>query len=144
MNMLREGKKLNAKERFISVCRGETPDYMPIFGFPGAPGMSWGCMETTHDELVAAGMPADVGGRYGPNGCQDVESWFAYWGTTGPMQLDFATASGAIGFKTEKRIEDGYEIIESESGALTKQVVDNDITYSMPEFIRYPVRDRDS
>jgi hypothetical protein len=27
-------------ERFVAVATGETPDYMPIFGFPGAPGMS--------------------------------------------------------------------------------------------------------
>jgi len=131
-------------ERFKAVARFERPDYVPIFGFPGAPGMSRGCMKKTHDRLVATGMPAHVGGCYVDFYSRDVESWYRYWGTTGPIGLDFALARGAQGFKTTTRVVDGFEIIESESGAVTRQVVDNDITYIMPEFIRYPVRDRDS
>jgi len=127
------------------VARREKPDYVPIFGFPGAPGMSRGCMRRTHECLVATGMPAHVGGVYEAGYvCRDVESWYRYWGTTGPLSLDFSLAWGCEGFKTTRRIEGGFEIIESESGALTRQVIDNDITYSMPEFIRYPVRDRTS
>jgi hypothetical protein len=53
-------------------------------------------------------------------------------------------AWGEEGFKTKRRIENGFEIIESENGAIVRQVIDNNITYSMPEFIRYPVRDRKS
>lgn len=71
-------------------------------------------------------------------------AWYQYWGTTGPIPVDFSLARGAQGFKTSSRVENGFEIIESESGAITRQVVNNDITYSMPEFIRYPVRDRAS
>jgi uroporphyrinogen-III decarboxylase len=135
---------LNDRERFLAVARGETPDYIPIFGFSGAPGMSWGCMANTHDKLVESGMPAHIGGRYALGGPKEVESWYKYWGTTGPISLDFGVAGGAKGFKETRRIEDGHEIIESENGAITRQVIDNDITYSMPEFIRYPVRDRES
>lgn len=133
------------RERFRAVARFEEPDYVPIFGFPGAPGMSWGCMRLTHDRLIATGMPAHVGGclergrRW-----RDVAGWMRYWGTTGPLGLDFGLSWGAEGFRSTSRVEDGFEIIECESGAITRQVVDNDITYSMPEYVRYPVRDRAS
>lgn len=137
--------KMNDRERFKAVAHFEEPDYIPIFGFPGAPGMSRGCLALTHDHLIATGMPAHVGGRYEEGYvCKNVESWYRYWGTTGPISLDFALASGAQWFKTTKRIENGFEIIESECGAITRQVLDNDITYSMPEFVRFPVRDRAS
>ena len=136
--------KMTERERFLAVCRGEKPDYVPIFGFPGAPGMSRGCMKTTHDRLIATGMPPDVGGCYYDGEVHDLEGWLRYWGTATCITPDFSLAGGAIGFKTTKRIEGEYEIIESESGELTRQVINNDITYSMPEFIRYPVRDRAS
>ena len=135
---------MNKRERFKAIAHFETPDYVPIFGFHGAPGMSRGCMKRTHERLVATGMPAHVGGVYENGQCKDVESWYRYWGTTGPIGLDFSLAWGNEGFKTTTRIEDGFEIIESENGAVTRQVLDNDITYSMPEFVRYPVRDRAS
>lgn len=133
------------RERFLAVAGGQTPDYIPIFGFPGAPGMARGAMLKTHARLVATGMPATVGGHYGKgHRCGDAESWYKYWGTTGPMELDFGIASGAQGFKTTARIEGEFEIVVSESGAITRQVIDNDITYSMPDFVRFPVRDRES
>jgi uroporphyrinogen decarboxylase len=135
---------MNDLERFLTVCRGEKPDYVPIFGFPGSPGMSRGAMKYTHERLVATGMPAHVGGCYLNYVSEDVESWYRYWGTTGPIGLDFGLAWGAEGFRTEVRVEDGFEIIEDECGALTRQVLENDVTYSMPEFVRYPVRDWDS
>jgi len=136
---------MNDRERFLAVARGETPDHVPIFGFPGAPGMSRGCMKKTHDRLVATGMPAHVGGVYDLGApAPNVPSWYRYWGTTGPIGLDFSVGGGAPGIKSTTRVEDGYEIIEDECGAITRQVVDNGITYSMPEFIRYRVRDRAS
>lgn len=135
---------MNNRERFKAIAHGETPDYVPIFGFFGAPGMSWGCMKYTHDRLVATGMPTHVGGCYEDWSCHDVEGWFRYWGTTGPIEPDFSLAGGEQGFASTTRIEGEYEIIESEDGSITRQVIHNDITYSMPEFIRYPVRDRAS
>ena len=68
-------------ERFLAVAMGQKPDYVPIFGFPGAPGMSRGCLRTTHERLVATGMPARVGGSYENWNCRDVESWYRYWTT---------------------------------------------------------------
>jgi len=135
---------MNALERFAAVCRGQEPDYVPLFGFPGAPGMSGGCMAKTHDNLVATGMPDHVGGRFALGGSRNVESWYEYWGTTGPIGPDFSLARGERGFETSTRRENGYDVIESENGSITRQLVDNSITYSMPEFIRYPVRDRES
>lgn len=135
---------MNDLERFLAIARFEKPDYVPIFGFGGAPGMSWGCMKNTHDQLIATGMPRHVGGCYDNWVCHDLKGWQRYWGTTSPIGLDFSLASDAQGFQTTTRTEGDFEIIESESGAITRQVIDNANTYSMPEFVRYPVRDRAS
>lgn len=135
---------MNDRERFLAVARFEEPDYIPIFGFPGAPGMSWGCMRKTHDRLVATGMPAHVGGLYESGQCHDAGSWQRYWGTTGPIGLDFSPAWGAEGIATTTRKEDGFVVIEGEDGSVTREVEENDITYSMPEYRVYPVRDRAS
>jgi len=130
------------RERFLAVARGGDPDYVPIFGFPGAPGMSWGCLRTTHERLIATGMPGHVGGSYENWQCRDVESWFRYWGTTGPIGLDFALAWGVEGIKSTSREEDGYVIIEAEDGSVTREVIENADNYTMPEYRVYPVRDR--
>jgi len=133
-------KKLSDRERFLSVAAGVTPDYIPIFGFPGAPGMSRGCQKPALRRLFATGMPEHAAGA----GKNLVESWYRYWGTTGPVSLDFSLARGAEGIKSTRREEDGFIIIEGEDGSVTREVVDNADTYSMPEFRVYPVRDRAS
>jgi len=135
---------LTDRERFIAVAAGQQPDYIPIFGFPGAPGMSHGCLRTTHERLVETGMPARVGGCTENWQTRDVESWFRYWGTTGPVGVDFGLAWGAEGIKSTRRVEDGYVIIEGEDGSVTRELIDNADVYSMPEFRVYPVRDRAS
>ncbi|MBP8953605.1 MAG: hypothetical protein KBI47_14520 [Armatimonadetes bacterium] len=134
---------MNDLERFRAVVHFEQPDYVPIFGFPGAPGMSWGCMRLTYERLLATGMP-DIGGSFHGWQYHNPEGWMRYWGTTGPIAIDFGLSWGAEGFRSTRRVEDGFEIIECEDGSVTRQVIDNDVTYSMPEFVRYPVRDRDS
>jgi len=132
-------------ERFKAVCHFEKPDYVPIFGFPGAPGMSHGAMRKTHDRLLETGMPDWVDGCFHLGGGWQSETWHRYWGTTGPDFIDFFPADpGGPGIACERRIEGEWEVLEYESGALTRQVLDNDVTYSMPEFVRYPVRDRQS
>jgi len=132
-------------ERFVAVARFETPDYVPIFAISSAPGMSGGCMKIAHDRLIATGMPAHVGGRFGPGGGDpDVESWHSYWGTVEPLSLGFDLARALEGFRSKTRTDGEFEIIESESGAVTRQLRDGDFAYSMPEFVRYPVRDRAS
>lgn len=136
---------MNDLERFLAVVHGQQPDYVPIFGFPGAPGMSRGCMRKTHDRLVTTGMPASVGGAYLLSQMRDeVDSWKRFWGTTDPVTCAVTRGRGAPGFATTCHRAGEYEIIESESGAVTRQLIDNDSTYSMPEFIEYAVRDRDS
>jgi len=135
---------MNDRERFIAVCRGEKPDYVPIFGFPGSPGMSQGLYIPSHRRLVEQGMPEWVDGAHRLGKPDSVEGWFRYWGTTGPIYPEFAIAQPARGIKSESHIEGDREIIEYETGALTSQVIDNDITYAMPEFIIHPVRDRKS
>ncbi len=135
---------MNDIERFRAVCAGERPDYVPIFGFPGAPGMSRGAMRKTHERLVRTGMPAHVDGCHSLDRRGSVEGWYRYWGTTGPVGIDFFPAEPARGIRTKKRIEGGFEIIESETGALTRQVIENDVTYSMPHYVVFDVRDRAS
>ena len=129
-------------ERFKAVCRGEEPDYVPILGMPGAPGMAGGLMRKGYDHLVETGMPADTGIYEPGSSVTNAEAWRRYWGTTGPVRAGFLPADSARGFKTTKRTEGKWEIIESETGAVTRQVIDNDITYSMPEFLVYDIRDR--
>lgn len=132
------------RERFLAVARGDKPDYVPIFGFDEAPGVSSGCMRTTYDRLLETGMP-DVGGVWELDGRpRDIEGWRRYWGVTSSWDAEEFPGEPAKGFRWEKETKDGYEYIRCETGALTRQVVDNDITYSMPEFIRFHVRDRKS
>ncbi|MDD4890898.1 MAG: uroporphyrinogen decarboxylase family protein [Phycisphaerae bacterium] len=135
---------MNERERFVAVCRGQQPDYVPIFGFPGAPGMSGGALKWTHRRLQETGMPDWVGGACVDWKSEDIESWYRYWGTAGPLHLDFGLARGARGIGSTTRIEGGYEIIEYESGAIERQVIDNANIYIMPEYVRYAVRDRAS
>jgi len=130
-------------QRFRAVCRGRQPDYVPIFAFSGAPGMSGGAMRKTLDRLVDTGMPEWVAPS-DPWDDRTKGNWWRYWGTTQPMALDFFPADPPQGFSKHCRREGEFEIIESESGAVTRQVLDNDQTYSMPEFLIYDVRDRAS
>ena len=130
-------------ERFRAICRRQKPDYVPIFAFAGAPGMSGGAMRKTLDRLVATGMPEWVAPS-DPWDDRTKADWWRYWGTTQPVSLDFFPADPAKGFNECRRREGEFEIIESESGAVTRQVIDNDQTYSMPEFLVYDVRDRTS
>jgi hypothetical protein len=135
---------MTERERFCAVVGGRPVDYVPIFGFTGAPGVAAGCMRKTYDRLRATGMP-DVGACWDLGGrTPDLEGWYRYWGTTGPLTLDFFPAERAKGVASEKRVKDGFEIIEYETGARTRQVIDSDITYSMPDFQVYHVRDRAS
>ena len=138
------GNRLTDRERFLAVATGQEPDYVPIFGFPGAPGMSGGCLRHTHERLIATGMPANVGGCVTNWQNRDVESWYRYWGTTGPIGLGFGLAWGAEGIKSTRREADGFVIIEGEDGSVTREVVDNADNYIMPEYRVYPVRDRAS
>jgi hypothetical protein len=106
--------------------------------------MSGGALKWTHRRLVAQGMPAWVGGSHEDWVCKDVASWHRYWGTTGPLHIDFGLQRGVQGIKSTTRIENGFEVVEYESGAIERQVIDNANVYAMPEFVRYTVRDRAS
>ena len=132
---------MNDLERFQAICRFEKPDYVPIFGFPGSAGMAGGGMQRTWQRLVDQGMPDWVDGCTILGKPRVVEKWHRYWGTTGPQMVDIFPGERAKGFSSQKRIEDDREIIESETGALTRQVIDNAVTYSMPEYVIHHVRD---
>lgn len=138
---------MNALERFRAVCRGQAADYVPVIGLPGASGLAFGgAWGRIYERLIETGMPAEVRGwdydtRWAPEAAQ---SWSDFWGTLTPLHVDFMPAEPAPGIRSHRRREGAYEIIEYETGAVTRQVVDGDNAYSMPEFVRYHVRDRES
>ena len=127
------------RDRFRAVCRGEHPDYVPIFSFPGAPGMGYFPMRQIRVALLESGMPEHVGEGQGGE-----LSWDRYWGTTGPVFPPFGLARPGPGIRREVREENGWEIEEWETGARTRQFADNNNVYAMPEFQVYHVRDRRS
>jgi len=132
------------RERVKAVVHFERPDYVPILAFPGAPGMSNGCMEPTRKRLVEQGMPEWVGAEHRPYQSEPLWSWQRYWGTTSPVFPAISTSIPGPGIRSERQIEGEFEIIKYETGARTRQVIDNDNTYSMPDFQSFHVHDRGS
>ena len=132
------------RERFKAIVRFERPDYIPIFSFPGAPGMGNGCMRPTREQLIEQGMPEWVGAEYVPYRSEPLWSWQRYWGTASPVFPAISTVLPGPGIRSETRVEGEFEIIEYETGARTRQVINNDDTYGMPDFQAFHVRDRKS
>jgi len=135
---------MNDLERFLAVISGESPDYIPIIGLPGAAGMSDGCLTVLHRRLVEQGMPSWIDGSISLSNRQSSETWRRYWGATVPLRPDFVPHEPARGFKVSRRAKGQFEILESESGAITRQFINNDENYVMPDYEVYPVRDRKS
>ena len=97
--------------------------------------------------LVDQGMPEWVGGCVSlddPQSRREFTNWHRYWGTTGPITADIFPGDPAEGIASETYIEEDREVIEYETGALTRQVIENAVTYSMPEYVTHHVRDRKS
>ena len=117
-------------ERFLAVVRFERPDYWPMINAPGLGFVHAGGLAKLHEE----GMPESV---------TDIESWMTYWGQCG-FESAAPIGRGAPGIQSETWTEGDHEFIRYETGALTRQVVGNDMTYSMPDFMEFHVRDRAS
>lgn len=117
-------------ERFKSVVNFEKPDFYPLVTMGGLGYIHKAGLAKLHRE----GLPGSV---------DDIESWCRFWG-----QHTFdgvgSIAADAPGIGEEKWQEGDFEFIRYETGALTRQVVDNDLTYSMPDFQEFHVRDRAS
>ncbi len=138
---------MNQLERFKAVCSGQAVDYTPIIGFPGASGLAFGgAWGEIYQRLLNTGMPAYIKGWETQTGWSQsaAKSWSDFWGTVTPLTLDFFPASPAKGISFERKVEGQYEVITYETGAVTRQLIGNDDVYSMPEFIKYHVRDWDS
>ncbi len=132
---------MNELQRFLAVCRGEKPDYVPIFGFNEAPGVSGGVMRFTYDRLLESGMP-DIGGVWELDGQpRRLDGWRSYWGVTSTIDVGEFPGEPGGSFTYRKEIKDGFEYITCETGAVTRQIIDNDIKYSMPDFLSFHVRD---
>ena len=117
-------------ERFKAVVHFEEPDYWPLVTIRGLGYIHEGGLAKLHRE----GLPDTV---------NDLQSWCRYWGQC-TFDLAESIGEGAPGIKTEKWVEGDFEYVRSESGAMTRQVLNNDISYSMPEFVEFDVRDRAS
>jgi len=117
-------------ERFLAVVRFEKPDYWPLINAAGLGYVHKGGLI----KLYGEGLPERV---------SDLEAWLTYWGQCGFEDLA-AIGRDAPGIKSESWVEGEYEFIRRETGSLTRQVIDNDVAYCMPEFIEFDVRDRAS
>ncbi|MGB2820405.1 MAG: uroporphyrinogen decarboxylase family protein [Phycisphaerae bacterium] len=117
-------------ERFKAVVHFERPDYWPLFAAHALGSPHAGALLKLHRE----GLPEHV---------RDEESWFRYWGEV-TYDRGESIGAGAPGIESESWIEGEFEFIQYETGARTRQVVDNDVTYSMPDFQEFHVRDRAS
>ncbi|MBN2291673.1 MAG: hypothetical protein JXM70_04570 [Pirellulales bacterium] len=138
---------MNHIERFRAVCRGDAVDYVPILGLPGASGVAFGgAWGEIHRRLVETGMPRSVLGWTEENAFKSEASlpWSQYWGTLSPITVHFWACDRPGRVELEKSVRDGFEVIEYETGAVTRQVIGNDDSYSMPAFESYHVRDRES
>jgi hypothetical protein len=138
---------MNNLERFRAVCKWQSVDYVPIIGLPGASGVCFGgAWGQIYDQLIATGMPKHVKGWTFDNqwDFEAAKSWSKFWGTLTPLVFDFFPAEMPGEIKFNRKIDGQYEILEYETGAITRQLNDNDNIYSMPEFIKYHVRDGQS
>ena len=119
---------MNELDRFKAVVHFEEPDYWPLITMGGLGYIHQGALAKLHDE----GLPESV---------KEIESWCRYWG-----QCTFDRVQplgvGAAGVRSETTVEGGFEFIRYETGALTRQVVNNALAYCMPDFITFHVRDR--
>lgn len=121
---------MNEIERFKAVVRSEEPDYWPLLAAHALGTPHKGGMLKLHGE----GLPEYV---------TDIPSWCRYWGECTFDRVG-SIGVGAPGIKQEWRVEGEFEILEYETGARTRQVINNDTTYSMPDFEEFHVRDRAS
>lgn len=138
---------MNHLERFKCICRGQDVDYVPIIGLPGASGVGFGgAWGQITQRLIETGMPESVKGwDYDDQWAnQSGKSWSDFWGTVTPLYVHFWPGQSPKGIKSTSNIDGQYEVIEYQTGAITRQLIDNDDAYSMPEFIKYHVRDRQS
>ena len=96
--------------------------------------------------MVETGLPEHVTGWTEENAFQPDASlpWSRYWGTLSPVTVHFLACDAQGEVKFQKSVQHGYEVLEYETGAITRQILDNDDAYSMPSFERYHVRDRES
>ncbi|HBO43808.1 MAG TPA: hypothetical protein DD670_07730 [Planctomycetaceae bacterium] len=138
---------MNHIERFRAVCRGDAVDYVPVLGLPGASGVAFGgAWGDVYRRLIETGMPNSVEGWTETNAFLPEASlpWSEYWGTLSPISASFWACDQPGRVRHVKKVRNGYELIEYETGAVTRQVLNNDDAYSMPSFESHHVRDRQS
>ena len=121
---------MNELERFLAVVDFKKPDYRPLFAAHALGTPHQGGLLKLHRE----GLPDWV---------NDIETWCRYWGECTYDRVG-SIGTDAPGISSRTYEEGLFEIVEYETGARTRQVVDNDITYSMPDFQEFHVRDRAS
>ena len=119
---------MNDRERFKAICKGQDVDYVPIIGLPGAAGLSFGgAWGQIFQRLLDTGMPSRVKG-WNEETCWDqqaAQSWSDYWGTLTPITIDFWPSQPCPGIQSKKTKQGNYELVEYNTGAVTRQVLDN-------------------
>ena len=121
---------MNQLERFLAVLRFEEPDVWPLMNV-------WGLgyiHQAGLDSLHAQGLPEQV---------RDLDTWCLFFGQQAFDCIE-GIGVGVPGIRKVRRIEGEYEIEEAETGSITRTHIDNLRKYSMPDFQRYDVRDRES
>jgi len=119
---------MNELERFKAVVHFEEPDFWPLITMGGLGFVHKAGLAKLHGE----GLPESV---------TEIESWCRYWGQS-TFEHAGGLGIGAPGIKSETTVEGGFEFIRYETGAVTRQVIGNDLAYSMPDFMEFHVRDR--
>lgn len=115
---------MNMIERFSAVCRGESVDYIPILGLPGASGLAFGgAWGEIYNRLIATGMPDSVTGWTEENAFQPDASlpWSEFWGTLSPITIDFLATDQPGKISSEKTIHGEFEVVKYETGAVTRR-----------------------
>lgn len=121
---------MNELERFKAVLHFEKPDYYPLILTLGNFAVTKGGWEKLHRE----GLPKKV---------NDLETWARYWGQA-PMLHGGHIGVDKREMKVQTWIEGEFEYTRTETGVFTRRVKDHATNYSMPEFIEFAVRDRES
>lgn len=112
------------------MVRFEEPDIWPLLNVQGLGFIHQAGLDSLH----AQGLPEQV---------RDLDTWCLFFGQQAFDRVG-GIGTGAPGIRRVRRTEGEYDIEEAETGAVTRTHRDNVRKYSMPDFQRYDVRDRES
>lgn len=124
---------MNARERFLAVVHFKEPDYVPILS----------CNAINGPNMYTVGVWHRTQGF--PRWVDSPEKWDQFWGMT---RITIWCPSGHGEPMPEPEVlrrDDTYETLRYADGRVVRQRIGQTATnfYGMPEFIKYPCRNRD-